>query len=237
MPFPPFSFFSEFVRKEAKTRNDPSFLIGPHHSTSNKKELFSRSAHTRQTVSAQKTDVYTEVTSGVERYGADLNKHCPIHRKPHPLRKCKSFRNMLLEDRKKFVKENHICFRCLASTTHQAKDCDVPVKCLECESEKHLAALHPGPPPKLFKTFSTPTEHGGEEEAKPLSGVAAMCTQVCKNGFFGKSCSKICLVQVFHQNQKHNVKRMYAILDEQSNHSLAREQFFDMFGINGTAEP
>ncbi len=26
-PYPPFTFFSQFIRSEAKTRNDPSFMI------------------------------------------------------------------------------------------------------------------------------------------------------------------------------------------------------------------
>lgn len=57
------------------------------------------------------------------------------------------------------------------------------------------------------------------------------------NGISGKSCSKICLVHVFPEGQQHNIKKMYAIIDDQSNLSLAKTEFFDMFDIQGTIEP
>lgn len=85
---------------------------------------------------------------------------CPIPHKPHPLKKCKRFRHMLLDDRKKFLKENSICFRCCGSTTHQAKDCDVSIKCSECSSDRYLAALHPGPP--LQPSQPASSQDGGE---------------------------------------------------------------------------
>lgn len=144
---------------------------------------------------------------------------------------------MLLEDRKKFIKDTNICYCCLASTSHQAKDCHVTIKCVECDSERHLAALHPGPPIQTPKPLSSSKEHGGESVSSSNPDVTATCTEVCGNGITGKSCSKICLVHVFPEGQRHNVKRMYAIIDDQSNLSLAKTEFFDMFNIQGTVEP
>lgn len=231
--FPPFWFFSGFVRKEAKARNDPSFLTASHYSSTQKKEGPSRFFSSKQSVMVHKTGVFTKAEKSVE----DLGKMCPMHHKPHPLRKCKGFRYMLLEDRKKFIRENNICYRCLASSTHQAKNCEIAIKCLECGSERHLSALHPGPPAQSATTSCPPKEHGGEEEDKEKSDVTTMCTKVCGGSLSGKSCSKVCLVKVFPQDQQHNTKKMYAILDEQSNVSLVRAEFFDMFNVDNTPEP
>lgn len=135
---------------------------------------------------------------------------------------------MLLEDRKKLLKEN-ICYRCLASTDHQAKDCKVTVKCEECNSKKHLAALHPGMAPSMYKPPLFPKRHGGEQASTQDLDVTATCTEVYGNEITGKSCSKICLVQVYPKGQPHNIRKMYAIIDDQSNQSLARSEFFNIF--------
>lgn len=110
-----------------------------------------------------------------------------------------------------------------------AKHCDVTIKCAECNSEKHLAAMHPGPTPKGPKVQSPSKDHGREskdvsEQSDDASSSTAttLCTQVCGQGFKGKSCSKICLVNVYPQGHCDKMKRMYVILDDQSNVSLAK---------------
>lgn len=188
--FPPFWFFSEFVRKEAKARNDPSFITASHYSATPKKEGPSRFSNTKQSVTVHKTDVSAEAKSKTEKSVEDLSKLCPMHRKPHPLRKCKGFRNMLLEDRKKFIKVNNICYHCLASSTHQAKNCEIDIKCLECGSDRHLSALHPDPPTQSASTFYPPKQQAGEEEDKDKPDVTTMCMKVCGSSFSGKSCSQ-----------------------------------------------
>lgn len=44
-----------------------------------------------------------------------------------------------------------------------------------------------------------------------------------------RGCSKICLVSVYPQGQREAATRVYAIIDEQSNKSLARTEFFEIF--------
>lgn len=80
--FPPFSFFSEFVRKEARARNDPSFTTAHLSSVSSKKERLPGHYSTRPSVTV------TGRKSG----------QCPIHHKPHPLKRYRGFQTMLLSD-------------------------------------------------------------------------------------------------------------------------------------------
>ncbi|RXN36772.1 hypothetical protein ROHU_002657 [Labeo rohita] len=165
----------------------------------------------------------------------DPNKHCPLHRKPHPLRKCRGFHEKSINDRKQLLKEHYICFRCCSSTDHLAKNCTAEIKCTECGSTTHMTALHPYPPTWKSKSFPSTSEEGGEEDKVDIQEVKSTCTQVCGEGLSARTCAKICLVSVFPNGCKKESKRMYAILDEQSNRSLARSEFFEIFKISGNS--
>ncbi|KAI4896990.1 hypothetical protein NFI96_001373, partial [Prochilodus magdalenae] len=236
--FPPFSVFADFIRAEARMRNDPSFAAAAPSNMPPKWEKYStKSAKTP--IAVHKTEV-DNPAKGDETKGSDnLKKECPIHKKPHPLTKCRAFRAKLLDERKAFLKKNGICFRCCSSTAHQARDCRAIIQCSECNSDKHIAALHAGPAPWSTKPAGGPSdEHGGEgEESTPASVATSICTEVCGDSTATKSCAKICLVYVYPKNQPEKKTRVYAILDDQSNRSLARSSFFEMFNIADNTSP
>ncbi len=98
--------------------------------------------NTNKPISVHKMDVST--------ISGNPNKNCPIHNKPHPLKKCRAFRNKLFSDRKAFFKEKGICFKCCSLISYLAKDCESSVKCSECDSTNHDAAMHPGPSPQTM---------------------------------------------------------------------------------------
>ena len=167
----------------------------------------------------------------------DPDKQCPLHNKPHPLRKCRSFRNKTLEERKAYLKEKHICFKCCASSTHVAKDCGKPVLCQDCNSDRHPAALHPGPAPWKTEAHVRNVDHSGERQTlEAIPSVTLKCTEICGSVNTSKSCSKICLALVYPAGQRHLAMKTYIVLDEQSNKSLGRTEFFEHFGIQGTGK-
>lgn len=195
----------------------------------------------RTAISVHKTDVSkTDPFQNPSRMNGfeekpDTGKWCPLHKKPHPLTKCRSFRGKPLEERKAFIKENGICFKCCSSSSHIAKHCEMIVKCSECESDRHNSALHPGPAP--WARVQPATEDGGEERYNLSASVSSSCTKVCGEGQTGKSCSKISLVKVFPTGQRERAIKVYAILDDQSNRSLACSAFFSLFKIEGPSSP
>lgn len=65
----------------------------------------------------------------------------------------------------------------------------------------------------------------------------SVCTEICGTGLQGKSCSKICLVNVYPAGCPEEKKRIYVMLDDQSNLSLARSAFFRMFNVQGEVFP
>lgn len=69
------------------------------------------------------------------------------------------------------------------------------------------------------------------------SQTTSNCTEVCGQGLQGKSCAKICRVNVYPNSAPEKKRKMYAILDDQSNVSLARPHFFDTFDLHGEVFP
>ncbi|XP_056385784.1 uncharacterized protein LOC130281981 [Hyla sarda] len=242
--FPSFAFLAEFIVDQAETRNDPSFaFLNKRTASSPKVEQKHPTPYKerRATVSVRKTEVSPESAVNQEdntsKKVEEPDKICLIHNKPHPLRKCRSFRSKTLEERKAYLKDNHICFRCCGSIQHLAKDCTKTIKCTECNSDKHLSALHPGPPPCKQEVPATQEDHGGEQGESTTPTVTSKCTEICTEQGRPRSCSKICLVKVYPAGFREKAIKMYTVLDEQSNRSLAKTEFFDLFGDKGSPTP
>lgn len=119
--FPPFSVFVNFIQTQAKARNNPSFRVTmpPPPPAANKDKPKSFQSKVKLAVAVHKTQVAESSQKGEpEADTLDLCKLCPIHKKPHSLRECRSFRDKLLADCKQYLKDNSICHCCCVSTAH-----------------------------------------------------------------------------------------------------------------------
>ncbi|XP_054872108.1 uncharacterized protein LOC129350233 [Amphiprion ocellaris] len=227
--FPPFSYFVRFIQDEAKARNDPSFVTCSSHSfVKGEKTQFKQTSH-KTPLTVNKTEVNnTPPASPTED---DQTRYCPVHKKTHPLAKCRAFRTKPLQERQNILKEHKRCFRC-CSPTHSVKDCDVKLKCEECQSEKHCTAMHQDTSQQPQPVNTPEPEPQPQDDTPPE--VTSRCTEICGEGCPPRSCSKVCLVRVFPKGQPQRSVKMYVVLDDQSNSSLARPEFFDTFGIKGS---
>ncbi|KAI4897604.1 hypothetical protein NFI96_009502 [Prochilodus magdalenae] len=235
--FPPFSVFADFIRAEAKMRNDPSFAAAAPSNTPPKWEKFStKSAKTP--IAVHKTEVDNPAKGDETKASDNLKKECPIHKKPHPLTKCRAFRAKLLDERKAFLKENGICFRCCSSTSHQAKDCKAIIQCSECNSDKHIAALHAGPAPCQQSQLAAPlkTMAGRERNLLRLQSLPQSAQRSVETAGQPSPVPKsVSSMYILKTNLRR--RRAYAILDDQSNRSLARSSVFEMFNIADNTSP
>ncbi|XP_073769028.1 uncharacterized protein [Danio rerio] len=239
VPYPPFAYFVDFVSQEADIGNDPSFSFVSYIDTAPKVEKAAWKSSKQHEIFVHKTAVsYGDCadTGGLYKQSDDCDKLCLIHKRPHPLNKCRVFLEKSTDARKAFLREHNVCFKCCSSTTHIAKNCKTKVQCSECKSEGHNTVLHPGH--ASWKESNPATKHGGEGE-QPLSQsqVDSKCTEVCGENQTDRSCSKVCLVKVFPAGQKDKAVKVYAILDEQSNRSLVRSQFFEVFSDQSPCAP
>lgn len=234
--YPPFQEFVKFVNIQAKIRNDPSLRTGSGQSFSS--STSTGTVVSRRHVFNKKTNVTSE-THGAARNDRNLEKFCMLHKTNHSLNKCRVFNSKSLEDRKRFLSDQRICFKCCESNMHRAANCSVPIKC-ECGSTLHSTGMHNGQlQPRQSQSISQqngvivntapPVQHNGGES---VQSVIARCTQICNNlnsDFSSKSCTKLVLVNICKGNI--NVK-CYAMLDDQSNTSLAKPELFDMLNVS-----
>lgn len=148
-------------------------------------------------------------------------KRCPFHeRTGHSLEECIAFRAKTFEEKNEWIWNNRLCYRCF-SGDHQAHSCKRQVKCGICGDSRHPTLLHKERP----RTYARSNET-----------VNAQCTEVCSASSGGTSCSKILLVGVFLKDRSDLVRRVYAIIDEQSNSSLISSEVADELGVLGPQE-
>lgn len=224
--FPPFSEFLRFIEEICKIKNDPGLTCCS--------TQFDKTSSQNVRVSCRKTEVNVDLSDPQEYI------RCPIHKASHSLLDCRAFKTKSLVERKKIVKDNKICFRCLQSVTHKSADCKKDLSCSVCNSNKHVTIMHEfksGTSGTLGGANSTPSSGHGGEPKRDVSGVDCKCTQVCGSMPGGKSCSKIVLVDVFSSSNPSNHLRTYAIMDDQSNRSLARPELFSKLGIDDVPHP
>ena len=161
---------------------------------------------------------------------------CPLHKTNHSLNNCRAFRQKSIDERKKWLREKGYCFKCCDSVEHRSKDCIAVTKCSACQSTRHPSILHidnhfpsASPPFLPLQTdlhAASPLQFQGGE--RPISGepVVSRCTQICGDMFEGKPCAKLILVKVYYKEEPQNFTKTYAMLDDQSNRTLAKSDFF-----------
>jgi len=96
--FPPFDYFADFICQEARRRNDPSFILSCASSNSSKFDNVGPRNYGRK-ISVHKTDISSgkdPPANSLEEKPGGPEKTCPIHNKPHALRKCRAFRGKTL---------------------------------------------------------------------------------------------------------------------------------------------
>ena len=73
-----------------------------------------------QGLSAFRTDITDDALKNSTTL--DPARWCVVHKLSHPLSKCRAFRVVPLTERKNLLSQHRICFHCLATTNHLAKD-------------------------------------------------------------------------------------------------------------------
>lgn len=221
----PFSLLTKYLRDLARLRNDPSYVFDtpPRYSSVSlpqqpKLRNVQRNVYRSPVVSSK-----IEVVPDSDLSATSSSVRCPIHgeNSKHALKDCVKFLAKTVKDRKNYLFQNGFCLRCSGSKRHFRKNCREKVKCIQCGSTEHDSILHP--------ELGSGKTHEGESQQ-----VNSSCTEVCNTQYStSKSCAKILLVNVFRSDQPYNVRRVYCMIDDQSNKSLAASSFFDFFGERG----
>ncbi|KAL6480076.1 hypothetical protein MHYP_G00111090 [Metynnis hypsauchen] len=124
----------------------------------------------------------------------------------HSIHKCKRLTEMSIEEKKKCVHENKLCFACLRKG-HNSKDCRNRAMCGICR-KSHPTPLHEDRFPEGSK------QSAAEESTSSLS--------CCVNGGEGGSTSMIVPVWISAPNTPETLA--YALLDTQSSHTFVDQE-------------
>ncbi|XP_062594609.1 uncharacterized protein LOC134256031 [Saccostrea cucullata] len=215
--YPPFAVFTKFLKEMSIRMNDPSFAFDKGTSPS-----------------FENRDKFTPVRGNITTIKTKLTpkkpSKCPLHETDkHPLSDCRTFNSKPIAEKKSLIRQYGLCFKC-CNGKHSARDCQEHVSCNVCNSNRHCTAMH--------EERSTSQVHSGEELRRTTNdatnpSVRASCTQVCgREGFKGKSCAKTVLVNIYPEQHPERSLKAYVLIDDQSNRSLARSEFFDYFNEN-----
>lgn len=216
--------FVDLTYTEARARTDPSFCLFTQASTGIKSKWeepakISVYVHNKQVSATAKSSsmlVWNELIQVIDRLHKKNSLSVVIY---VLLAKPSTFPQTA------FKRMSHL-LSLFIYTEHLAKDCNVEIKCSECASTAHATALHPISSAWRSKSFPSTSKDGGAEDKVEVQEVNSTCTQVCGEGLSARACAKICLVNVFPNGRREESRRMSAILDDQSNCSLARSEFF-----------
>ncbi|XP_033745498.1 uncharacterized protein LOC117331014 [Pecten maximus] len=217
--FPPFSTFVEFVSEHATRANDPCFdysaKSSPKPQGNTDKERKATGVMRSSVINAFKT----EVSGQTKQYPEGAL--CPIHSTSHSLNDCRAFQKKPMKERKEIMKFKGACYKCGLIKQHIAKDCNASVICQRCKSTKHCTALH-----EDMNNKEAPLE----ANVKPVN---TKCTSLNCSEYAGKSCAKILMLKVYPKLKPESAQCIYAIIDDQSNRSLATTDFFENFSEDG----
>jgi hypothetical protein len=213
VPFPPFSTLLKFVREMSKIYNDPAFQLE------------------KPSKSDQYAYIRTRMSGIIDN--SDVAKLCPIHKTQHHLAACKKFASKSFEEKRALLKEKSLCYKCLLPG-HSSRQCKATVKCDVC-GKGHLTVMHRmqalDPAANQSSSADPPpsrSSHGGE---KPSLCVNNRCTALCGSLNASRSCGKIVPVNVFNRSQPSKSMKVYAVIDDQSNRSLASPALLDGLGV------
>ena len=231
---PPFGFFIQFLRDQAKTASTDNFAV------IDKKTTSTSSAKKNHTVKVLHTAASVEnkaSTSAADRTNGD-KLYCYFHKcTNHETAKCNGFAKSTDKVKQEIMSKNGLCFGCLEK--HRIKDCKAAVACSKC-GKPHLDILHRSGPYKqkdISRTeddssLSTPPTSTASKvcETSKQESPSVKCTWLCGNRSISRNCSRTFLVDISLDDVKNKVLRSYVIVDDQSNCTLVDEELIQFFG-------
>ena len=232
---PPFSYFTEFLKKQAEMYNDESFHIIPQNPVS---------SSSKRQVKVLATQIESPSDSKSQISNPKKKAYCLHHRiEGHTVHQCKDLNKMgqnNVERRNKRLNELGLCSRCLYK--HSVENCKVKVVCDICR-HPHATILHiyrrdprkPSNRPRVqsIDTQTNTDDPGSTIEPTPIPQIPPpriLCTKVPQPQ--GLSCSKTLLVEITMSQKPEMSMMAYAIVDEQCNSTLVDTRVLEFFDLD-----
>lgn len=212
--FPSFQDFVTFMSMEAEIACNPitSFhALRPSETSTEKRNV-------RDTNRNRASALNTQTATDRDNQGSAAGRARPpctfCQDNQHRLHGCPKFMDKTLEERRKYVKENRLCYGC-TKPGHSAKDCRHRHSCNTCKGN-HPTCLHDGNYVKREK--HTPLRKAYQRNGEETEPAAAAMSHSCATSGEGQctNTSMIVPVWVSSRNNAGTEKLVYALLDTQS---------------------
>ncbi|KAL6479864.1 hypothetical protein MHYP_G00108970 [Metynnis hypsauchen] len=205
--YPNFKAFAEFIAQEAEIACNP---VTSFHALKSTEEKPARDIK-RQKANAFITNVKASDKSSI------VIKTCMCCGENHSIHKCQKFINKSVEDKRRFILDNNLCFGCLRRG-HNSKDCKNKATCGICKKH-HPTPLHEDRP---VAADSSCHAMQAEENASSLS--------CCLDRSDGGSTSMIVPVWISSATSPEAETLAYALLDTQSSNTFVDREVCEKMG-------
>ena len=219
---PPFSVFINFLDRQSRQLSNRNYETQPYSERQRNVRAFQTSTY------EMKPKSNLELPPKPPKLSELSLKFCRLHKTAnHSLADCVTFRKLAYPERKNFIKEHKLCYKCLGD--HMISNCTSSVSCDIC-GKHHVTALHRDSDSYPKYTPIEKSHPNTPLAQRPKLNSLAMCTKLCNNPTAAKNCSKTLLVVLTMDGVTNKSLLCYCIVDEQSNTTLVDEQVVDFFG-------
>ena len=230
-----FHDFVIFVKEEAELATDPIFSPDALKSL-RKNALDSRNINKKQ-LTGKPVNRVSLKTESKPLQNDMIEKRSPsfscflCKNNSHSLEKCSKFIKKNMDERRDFVRVNHLCFGCFSNDGHISKNCQNRLLCEEC-GKRHPTPLHYSSAPVKSEDSSKTKEALKPSDGKANSNAVAVCSNQDRSTVV-TNCM-ILPVLLSHKEIPEKVVQVYAILDEASDTTFVKTSVMHDLGIEGT---
>ena len=231
--YPPFSRFVNFVVEEAQVACNP---ISSLYAVKGLSRSLSESV--RPAVNSKREEgrgkVHVLATKGVPDSGLVTDRPSCLfcHKVGHSVVSCFAFASKNAEEKKKFVRDNRLCFGCL-KIGHISKECRSRQTCDKCQ-RPHPTCLHfDGATVKTVHEGAKDRARASTEEAAQMEVQPAVSLRVSGGGV--TNTSTVVPVWVSTLDRPDDEKLVYALLDTQSDTTFVSQDISDL--LQAKSEP
>ena len=230
--YPPFSVFCDFLKREARIACNPvamSRVIGEERKVEAPRDQRSGWSNRNKPFDARALTTGSEEVRVERKSDKRPPERCRLCKSAHSLDDCGKFAKMSYTERLEVVKSNGLCLGCLRYG-HMKRDCCGRKVCATCKGF-HPTSLHNTTPRAPQQTERPETPLGSTEEVMITSH--RVSTQDTQNRNACDSHSLIVPVWLHHEAKPERKELVYALLDNQSDACLIRDDILQKLNISG----
>ncbi|UYV84304.1 hypothetical protein LAZ67_X001786, partial [Cordylochernes scorpioides] len=154
-------------------------------------------------------------------------KNCLLCKLKHKLNQCNEFRQMSIQNRIGYVKQNQLCFNCLRGN-HSVENCKITNRCFHCNRNHHTLLHVISSPPRQRESSSV--QSTSPKSVQP-SSVPSTSTSCCLSGADGSIQILLSTAIIHIQDVNGEDQICRALLDNGSQRSLITERCAAKLGI------